>query len=132
MKRSTERILTTHTGSLPRPPDLQTLLFARESGEPIDLPAFAEQVRAAVNETVRKQVAAGIDVVNDGEMSKISYSTYVKDRLTGFGGRSERKASAPPDIADFPGFAKRLPVVRQRYAMPFCNGPVSYRGKADV
>ncbi len=132
MKQSTQRILTTHTGSLPRPADVQQMLEARDRDEQIDRDVFEARVREAVKSVVQRQAACGIDVVNDGEMSKISYSTYVKDRLTGFGGRSERKASPPPDIADFPGFAKRLPGVRQRYTMPACNGPVSYRGKADV
>src|SRR5207244_10101115 len=130
MKKSTNKILTTHTGSLPRPEDLQHMLEAQDRGEQIDRVAFEARVREAVKAVVQRQATCGIDVVNDGEMSKISYSTYVKDRLTGFGGRSERKPSAPPDIADFPGFAKRLPVVRQRYTMPVCTSPVSYRGKA--
>src|SRR5947209_3115269 len=132
MKQSTHRILTTHTGSLPRPADVQQMLEAQDRGEQIDRNAFEARVREAVKAVVQRQAACGIDVVNDGEMSKVSYSTYVKDRLAGFGGRSERKASARPDIADFPGFAKRLPAVPQRYTMPTCNGPVSYRGKAEV
>jgi len=130
MKRSTERILTTHTGSLPRPPDLQTLLFARESGEPIDLPAFAEQVRAAVNETVRKQVAAGIDVVNDGEMSKISYATYVKDRLTGFGQVDAARSLPIADMMDFPTYARRVLQAAPGSVQPgvACIGPITYVG----
>src|SRR5256712_5820824 len=86
MKRSTERFLTTHTGSLPRPADLIRMMFAKEEGVPVDAAALATRVRAAVAEIVAKQVEAGIDLVNDGEMSKPSYATYVKDRLAGFGG----------------------------------------------
>jgi 5-methyltetrahydropteroyltriglutamate--homocysteine methyltransferase len=86
MKRSTDRILTTHTGSLPRPDDLAQLMFAKEDG--LDVPGLDERVRSAVAEIVRRQVETGIDVVNDGEMSKPSYATYVKDRLNGFGGES--------------------------------------------
>ena len=81
MKQSTDKILTTHTGSLPRPAELQELLYAQERSEPFDQAIFEEKVRSAVRATVRQQVVAGIDVINDGEMSKISYATYVKHRL---------------------------------------------------
>src|ERR1700741_5371299 len=86
MQRSTDRFLTTHTGSLPRPDDLIRLMYAKEEGAAVDAPALAARVRTAVAEVVKKQVEAGIDLVNDGEMSKPSYATYVKDRLAGFGG----------------------------------------------
>src|SRR5215468_3150801 len=86
MKRSTERFLTTHTGSLPRPDDLIRMMYAKEEGVPVDRAALAARVRSGVAEIVRKQAEAGIDIVNDGEMSKPSYATYVKDRLAGFGG----------------------------------------------
>ena len=86
MKRSTERFLTTHTGSLPRPEDLVRMMYAREEGVPADPAALAARIRSAVEEAVGKQAAAGVDVVNDGEMSRPSYATYVKDRLDGFGG----------------------------------------------
>src|ERR1041384_4788018 len=89
MKRSVDRILTTHTGSLPRPPDLIRTMFAREEGVPVDTAALAARIRLAVAEVVRKQVDAGLAVVNDGEVSKPSYATYIKDRLTGFGGTSQ-------------------------------------------
>ena len=88
MKRSTDRILTTHTGSLPRPADLIEMLRKADAGEPIDKAAFDARVRSAVDEIVHKQAEAGIDIVNDGEMGKPGYSTYVKDRLTGFKGQS--------------------------------------------
>jgi len=132
MKHSMQRILTTHTGSLPRPADLQQMLAAQDRGEPIECTAFEARVRAAVQEVVQRQVRCGIDVVNDGEMSKISYSTYVKDRLTGFEGYSAQARTVPPDIADFPGYAGRLPAISQVSTMPACNGPVSYRGQADL
>jgi 5-methyltetrahydropteroyltriglutamate--homocysteine methyltransferase len=131
MKQSSQRILTTHTGSLPRPADLQQMLAARDRGESIDRAAFESRVRAAVQEVVQ-QARRGIDVVNDGEMSKISYSTYVKDRLTGFEGHSAQPRALPPDIADFPGFAARLLAISQVSTMPACNGPVRYRGQAEV
>src|SRR5213594_1297462 len=81
MPRSTERFLTTHTGSLPRPSDLIRMMFAKEEGVPVEPAAFGARIRAAVVEVVRKQVEAGVAIVNDGEMSKPSYATYVKDRL---------------------------------------------------
>jgi 5-methyltetrahydropteroyltriglutamate--homocysteine methyltransferase len=132
MKYSTQRILTTHTGSLPRPADLQQMLAARDRGEPLDRDTFEARVRAAVQEVVQQQARCGLDVVNDGEMSKISYSTYVKDRLTGFEGQSTQPRALPPDIADFPSFAARLPAISQVSTMPACNGPVRYRGQAEV
>src|SRR5262245_40186334 len=86
MKGSFDRFLTTHTGSLPRPEDLIRMMFAKEEGIPIEPRAFAVRIQDAVTEIVRRQTAAGIDVINDGEMSKPSYATYIKDRLNGFGG----------------------------------------------
>ena len=86
MMRSSERFLTTHTGSLPRPDDLIRMMYAKEEGVPIDRAALSARVRAAVAEVVRKQADAGIDWINDGELSKPSYATYVKDRIAGFGG----------------------------------------------
>src|SRR5436190_18640371 len=84
MKRSTERILTTHTGSLPRPWDLVATLEALDAGTLPEPAAFEARVRHAVAEAVRKQVAAGVDVVNDGEQGKVGYSTYARHRLSGF------------------------------------------------
>jgi len=123
MKRSTDRIRTTHTGSLPRPDDLAQLMFAREDGK--DAPGLAERIPSAVAEIVRRQVDTGLDVVNDGEMSKPSYATYVKDRLTGFGGESP----TPRDIyaEDFPEWAGKRAAdpSRARRKMPACIGPVA-------
>ena len=86
MQRSRDRFLTTHTGSLPRPDDLIRMMYAKEEGVPVEPHALAERIRAAVAEVVKKQADAGVDLINDGEMSKPSYATYVKDRLGGFGG----------------------------------------------
>jgi 5-methyltetrahydropteroyltriglutamate--homocysteine methyltransferase len=130
MKRSVERILTTHTGSLPRPADLVRMMFAREEGVPVDGPALAARIRAAVAEVVRKQTEAGITVVNDGELSKPSYATYVKDRLNGFGGTSHPLQYR--DLADFPEMAKRVfgDPGRSRRKTPACTGPISVRDPA--
>ena len=136
MKRSTDRILTTHTGSLPRPPDLIRTMFAREEGVPVDGSALAARIRTAVAEVVRKQVDAGIAVVNDGEVSKPSYATYVKDRLAGFGGTSQ--ALQYQDLVDFPEMAKRVfgDPGRSRRKTPACTGPITVRdpgaAQADV
>ena len=100
MKRSTDRILTTHTGSLPRPADLAMMLEALDTGAPLDTAAYQARVRRAVGEIVRKQLDAGVDIVNDGEQGKVGYSTYVRHRLTGFGGVSGVPRRA--DWADFP------------------------------
>ena len=127
MQRSTEGFLTTHTGSLPRPPDLIRAMFAKEEGVAVDPAALGQQIRAAVGETVRKQVAAGVAIVNDGEMSKPSYATYVKDRLNGFGGASHPLQYR--DLVDFPGMAKRVfgDPGRSRRRTPACDGPISVR-----
>ncbi len=101
-----ERFLTTHVGSLPRAQPVVDLIFARERGEPVDEAAFDAVMATAVDEVVARQVAAGIDIVSDGEMSKISYATYIKDRYTGFDGDSPRRT--PADLVDFPGFRERL------------------------
>jgi 5-methyltetrahydropteroyltriglutamate--homocysteine methyltransferase len=127
MKRSTDRFLTTHTGSLPRPPELIRDMFAKEEGVPVDAAALAARIRAAVAAVVRRQVDAGIDVVNDGEMSKPSYATYVKDRLSGFGGESHPLSYR--DLVDFPGMARRVfgDPGRARRRTPACTGPIAVR-----
>jgi 5-methyltetrahydropteroyltriglutamate--homocysteine methyltransferase len=83
MRRSTERILTTHAGSLPRPDDLRDILLAKDEGRPYDQAQFAIRVRSAVAEVVQRQIAAGLDIINDGELSKRSFSTYARERLSG-------------------------------------------------
>jgi len=127
MKRSTERFLTTHTGSLPRPDDLIRMMYAKEEGVPVDRAALAARIRAAVEEVVGKQAEAGIDVVNDGEMSKPSYATYVKDRLNGFGGSGN--TFVYQDLADFPNLAKRVfgDPGRSRRKTPACTAAITVR-----
>ncbi|PYM72752.1 MAG: epoxyalkane--coenzyme M transferase [Candidatus Rokuibacteriota bacterium] len=127
MPRSTERFLTTHTGSLPRPSDLIRMMFAKEEGVPVDPAALGARIRAAVGEIVKKQVEAGVAIVNDGEMSKPSYATYVKDRLNGFGGASHPLQYR--DLVDFPEMAKRVfgDPGRSRRRTPACDGPISVR-----
>jgi 5-methyltetrahydropteroyltriglutamate--homocysteine methyltransferase len=127
MKRSTERFLTTHTGSLPRPDDLIRMMYAKEEGVPVDAVALAKRVREAVAEVVKKQLEAGIDLVNDGEMSKPSYATYIKDRLAGFGGTGN--TFVYQDLAQFPRLEKRVfgDPGRSRRKTPACNGPISVR-----
>ena len=127
MKRSADRFLTTHTGSLPRPEDLVRTMFAREEGVPVDAAALAARTRSAVAEIVRKQVDAGLDVIDDGELSKPSYATYVKDRLSGFGGTSQPLQYR--DLVDFPELAKRVfgDPGRSRRRTPACNGPIAVR-----
>jgi 5-methyltetrahydropteroyltriglutamate--homocysteine methyltransferase len=127
MKRSTQRFLTTHTGSLPRPDDLIRAMFAREEGVPVDRAALADRIRRAVAEVVRKQVDAGLDVVDDGEMSKPSYATYIKDRLHGFGGSSHPLSYQ--DLVEFPDLARRVfgDPGRSRRRTPACDGPIAVR-----
>ncbi|MEO6858619.1 MAG: cobalamin-independent methionine synthase II family protein [Solirubrobacteraceae bacterium] len=133
MKRSTEEILTTHTGSLPRPPELLAALQTRDrdEGEPAGL---AQQIRDGVSDVVARQAQAGVSVVNDGEASKIGYSTYVKERLDGFGGEGGMEA-IPADLAEFPDYMQRI-MGGLDFAMPACIGPVSYRDleavRADI
>src|SRR5262245_7948769 len=103
MQLSTDRILTTHTGSLPRPQDLTTTLEALDSGHLPEPAAFDARVRRAVGDVVRQQLEAGVDIVNDGEQGKVGYSTYVRHRLTGFDGQAAVPMRA--DCADFHGAA---------------------------
>src|SRR5437870_11958438 len=131
MKHSTDRILTTHTGSLPRANDLTTLLEALDGGTVPGQAAFDARVRRAVADVVRQQVEAGVDVVNDGEQGKVGYSTYVRHRLTGFGGQSRVPMRA--DWADFPEAAERQGMGRQStIARPACNGPIAWKDMAAV
>jgi 5-methyltetrahydropteroyltriglutamate--homocysteine methyltransferase len=127
MKRSTERFLTTHTGSLPRPDDLIQTMFAKDEGVPVDPAALGARIRSAVAEVVRKQTGAGVDIVNDGEFSKPSYATYIKDRLSGFGGTSQPLQYQ--DLVDFPAMARRVfgDPGRARRKTPACTGPITVR-----
>lgn len=127
MKRSTDRILTTHTGSLPRPDELREMLAAAERGEKPDESAFRERVGAAVTETVRRQREAGIDVINDGEVGKPGYSTYIKDRCTGFEGES-RSSMVQGEGQDFPEWAaRRAAGGAPGFSRPACNGPIAWK-----
>ncbi|MFO6463549.1 cobalamin-independent methionine synthase II family protein [Jannaschia sp. KMU-145] len=125
-------IRTTHVGSLPRTQETVDFIFARERGEPYDAAAFDAQMTTACAETVRRQVEAGIDIVSDGETSKISYATYVKDRYTGFSGDSPR--NAPADLKRFPGFLERLKNEggTPQYARPMCTGDVRSKGQGEL
>jgi 5-methyltetrahydropteroyltriglutamate--homocysteine methyltransferase len=127
--RSTDRFLTTHTGSLPRPEELIRVMYAKEEGVPVDRAALAAHVRAAVTEVVKLQAGAGVDLVNDGEMSKPSYATYIKDRLNGFGGTGN--TFVYQDLAEFPKLAQRVfgDPGRSRRKTPACNAPISVRDK---
>jgi 5-methyltetrahydropteroyltriglutamate--homocysteine methyltransferase len=127
MKRSTERFLTTHVGSLPRPPDLIRTMFAKQEDVPIDLEALEKRTGDAVAEVVRRQVEAGVDVVSDGEMGKPSYVTYITDRLDGFGGTSQ--ALTYSDLVDFPELQRKVfgDPGRSRRRTPACDGPIAVR-----
>src|ERR1700745_4091533 len=129
MKRSTERFLTTHTGSLPRPDDLIRMMYAKEEGVPVDRDALATRVRSAVAEVVKKQDDAGVDLINDGELSKPSYATYIKDRLNGFGGTGN--TFVYQDLADFPKLQQKVfgDPGRSRRKTPACNAPISVRDR---
>src|SRR6266704_3213025 len=143
MKLSTDRLLTTHVGSLPRPPDLLALLEAREIGQSYDRRAFTARLADAVREVVTQQVAVGIDSVCDGEQSKISYTFYVRHRLSGIGAAPGGALDKPPqtgahrDIADHPDYAARLHAARgtswfAAAAVPCCTGPVAYRDRRPL
>src|SRR5476651_544908 len=125
--RSTDRFLTTHTGSLPRPDDLIRMMYAKEEGVSVDPVALGARVRTAVAEVVKKQADAGIDLINDGELSKPSYATYVKDRLAGFGGTGN--TFIYKDLADFPKLQQKVfgDPGRSRRKTPACNAAISVR-----
>jgi len=126
------KIAATHVGSLPRSQEVVDFLFARERGDACDEEAFDAAMTRAVDETVRRQVEAGIDIVSDGETSKISYATYVKDRYTGFDGDSPR--NTPADLKLFPSFLKRLAAEggNPKYARPMCVGEVRSKGQGEL
>ncbi len=128
MKRSATRILTTHTGSLPRSPGLQELLREREEQGNIDQELFAAGVRDAVADVVTKQQTIGIDVVNDGEQGRAQYATYVKERLTGFEGERLVRSRPRLDDADFPEFAAtQTHHSSHNMPQPACTGPISWK-----
>jgi 5-methyltetrahydropteroyltriglutamate--homocysteine methyltransferase len=129
MQQSKDRFLTTHTGSLPRPDDLIRIMYAKEEGVPVDPKPLADHIKSAVAEVVRKQAEAGVDLINDGEMSKPSYATYIKDRLDGFGGTGN--TFIYQDLAEFPRLERKVfgDPGRSRRKTPACNGPITVRDK---
>lgn len=140
MKHSTDRILTTHTGSLARPPDLLEMMKAKESGQPYDREAFLSRVRSAVTEVVRQQAEAGVDIVCDGEQSKTGFFTYVSERLDGFDPGDVSQRAGPWDgsreVESFPEYYQWYASGSGgRVAAPFgmvCAGPVVYKGQAAL
>ncbi len=141
MKLSTDRILTTHVGSLPRPAELYDLLVAEDRGETEDEAVLEARVAAAVNDVVARQVETGIDVVSDGEMGKIAYTFYVKHRLSGIRDGEPPGAELPADLvnadmADHPDYNERVTKARGRWAFqftrPWVTGPLSYRNHAPL
>ena len=136
MKRSTDRIITTHVGSLPRPHDLLDVMNEKVNGRPYDAPAFETRVKSAINDVVKRQADAGIDVVGDGEQSKAGFFAYVRDRLTGFEpGEAEPFEVAmgrPREIAAFRTTTALLRAARTKRvgtsARVVCRGPISYVG----
>ncbi len=148
MKRSTDRILTTHAGSLPRPEDLRLMVAARSEGQPVDEAALAQRLKEAVADTVQKQVQSGVDIVNDGELGKTNFTNYVRERVGGIEHRPVKPGDAPPqliygrDRQEFPEYFERGasfgtggPGARQGGAgqVPaFCVGPITYKGQVAV
>ena len=139
MKLSSDRILTTHVGSLPRPDDLFELMLSRMDGQPVDEKAYAERVRSAVLDCVRQQVSAGLDVVNDGEMAKPSFITYAALRLDGLQKREGKRPSpfaTSRETLSFPEFyeseaAAQVSASRRR-ALMVCAAPIKYKGHAQL
>jgi 5-methyltetrahydropteroyltriglutamate--homocysteine methyltransferase len=127
MKLSTDRILTSHVGSLPRSQEVVDFLFTQDRGEPYEQSAFDAAMQKGVEDVVAKQAQCGIDVVSDGETSKISYATYIRHRLTGFEGDSSRPT--PQDLDDFPAFRDRLVAEGHSatYKRPVCKGAIAVK-----
>ena len=139
MKRSNDRILTTHVGSLPRPDDLFELMLARMDGKPVDDGAYAARVRQAVEDSVKQQVDAGLDVVSDGEMGKPSFITYASQRLAGLEKREGNRPSPfsnTRETRDFPEYYQSQVAeqvsARRRRALMVCSGPIAYKGQAQL
>jgi 5-methyltetrahydropteroyltriglutamate--homocysteine methyltransferase len=134
MKRSTDRILTTHIGSLPRPADLWNLVGAKDRGEPYDQEALAKRLKSAVTEIVRRQVEVGIDIPSDGEFSKASFTNYVRERLSGLEGINKEPYSGPPPA--FPEYAdwqrKRMNLAAALGTLPVNIGPLGWKNKAEL
>jgi len=133
MKLSTDRILTTHVGSMPRPQAVVDLLFAEDRGEAVDRAIYDTTMQRAVATTVKEQLAAGIDIPSDGEMSKISYATYIRHRFTGFEIGDAPRAT-PQDLDDFPAYKKRLAQsgIGPKYHRPICRGPIALKDNTPL
>ena len=127
METSTDRILTTHVGSLPRPQAVADVLFARDKDELDDQETAAKTISEAVADVVQRQSDVGVDIINDGEMNKISYATYIKDRITGFAGDTPREPGQ--DLLDFPGLLKKLADsgATAQYKRPRCTGEITVK-----
>src|SRR6202451_3724571 len=126
--KSSDRILTTHVGSLPGPREVVDILFAQDRGEAIDEKKFDATIRSAVADAVNKQAEAGLDIVSDGEMGKISYATYIRHRLTGFEPGNVPRAT-PQDQDDFPAFRDKIAAAgaTPKYIRPICKGPIKVK-----
>lgn len=133
MNLSTDRILTTHVGSLPRPQTVVDLLFAEDRGDPVDPAEYYETMARHVRDVVQQQVDAGVDVVSDGEMSKISYATYIRHRLSGFE-IGEMPRATPKDLDEYPEYRDRLAQSggTPKYHRPICTGPIKYVNREPV
>jgi 5-methyltetrahydropteroyltriglutamate--homocysteine methyltransferase len=127
MKRSTDRILTTHVGSLPRPPVVVDFLMKKEKGDTYDTEKFAAAMKQAVADVVARQAAVGLDVVSDGETGKIGYATYMQERLNGFAGHNERKIAL--DLVDYPAFREKMARVTgaQAFTRAACVAPITVK-----
>jgi 5-methyltetrahydropteroyltriglutamate--homocysteine methyltransferase len=128
MRLSSDRILTTHVGSLPRPQEVVDLLFAQDRGDDYDTGRFDDAMRRAVQDAVTHQADAGVDVMSDGEMSKISYATYIRHRLTGFEPGDVPRAT-PKDLDDFPEYRDKIAAIgaTPKYLRPVCKGPIAVK-----
>jgi 5-methyltetrahydropteroyltriglutamate--homocysteine methyltransferase len=129
-----DRFLTTHTGSLARPEDLFKAMWAKEQGVAVDKTALGARITSAVAEIVKKQADAGVDILSDGELSKPSYSTYVKERLSGFGGTALTKPMPLKDVMEFPGLEARRQAAGgpQRHNRPACDAPIALVNRAAL
>src|SRR5665213_1969409 len=136
MRLSSDRILTTHVGSMPRPQHLAEMLLSKDHGEAHDPAEYDRVIREAVAAVVKRQVETGVDVPSDGESSKVSYSTYMMDRLTGFGGDNQRKVAL--DLAPYPEFREKMSRMTgvQEFRRASCVGPVAVKSleplKTDI
>ena len=133
MKRSESRILTTHTGSLPRSPELQEVLRSRLDPKAGEVEEYRAGVDQGVADVVSRQIEIGIDVINDGEQGRVQYATYVKDRLTGFDGEQILRARPRKDMMDFPEFAAQSGVSSSAtIPWPACTGPIEWNDRDAV